>query len=153
MLRRYALQNGVDLSGATEGDEPTAIAVEPADSRDMRAILYSSDASTWQWTSTDLALIPPDTAVLHICSLVWCATASATRALRAAGRLRQRGALVSMDFTVHPKAMRTPGQGRWSVRSGRPMSSWSAWPTSTGCTPGARRRPWPSSCSASGPGW
>jgi fructokinase len=121
MLRRYALQNGVDLSGATEGDEPTAIAIEPADGRRMRAILHSRDASAWPWTPTDLALIPADTAVLHICSLVWCTAASATRALRAAGRLRQRGALVSMDLTVHPEAMRTPGQGRILLE--RPLRS------------------------------
>jgi fructokinase len=121
MLRRYAEQNGVDLSGATEGDEPTAIAIEPADGREMHAILYSTGTGTWPWTATDLALIPADTAVLHICSLAWCSAASATRALRAAGRLRQRGALVSVDLTVHPKAMRTAGQARILLE--RPLRS------------------------------
>ena len=33
-LRRYAVQNGVDVSGATDADEPTAIAIDsPAPSR------------------------------------------------------------------------------------------------------------------------
>lgn len=113
MLRRHATRNGVDLSGAPDADEPTALAVAASGAgRDVRPSLYSSGAPSWQWRPGDLAWIPADTTVLHFGSLVWCAAASASHVLRAASRLRQRGVLVCMDVTVHPEVMRTPGQGR-----------------------------------------
>lgn len=114
LLRRYAARNGVDLSGAPEADEPTAIALAPAAGigRDVRPTLYSSGTPSWQWQPGDLAWIPAQTSVLHIGSLMWSAAASAAQLMRAASRLRQRGALVAMDLTVHPEVMRTPGQGR-----------------------------------------
>lgn len=113
LLRRHAIRNGVDLSGAPDADEPTALAVAASGGgRDVRPSLYSSGAPSWQWQPGDLAWIPADTTVLHVGSLVWCAAASASHMLRAASRLRQRGVLVCMDVTVHPEVMRTPGQGR-----------------------------------------
>ena len=114
LLRRHATVNGVDLAGAPDADEPTAIALAPAAGlgRDVRPSLYSSGTPSWQWRPGDLAWIPADTTVLHIGSLAWCAPSSAATVLRAASRLRQRGALVCMDLTVHPEVMHTPGQGR-----------------------------------------
>jgi fructokinase len=113
LLRRYAVRNGVDVSGAPDVDEPTAIAVEPAGAdRELRASLYASTAATWQWTAGDLAWIPADTTVLQIGSLAWCVPSGAVHVLRAASRLRQRGVLVCMDLAVHPEVLRTPGQGR-----------------------------------------
>jgi fructokinase len=113
LVRGHAERNGVDLSGSPEADEPTAIAVASTGiSADVRPSLYSSGASSWQWTPGDLAWISADTTVLHIGSLVWSAPSSAANVLRTAGRLRQRGVLVCMDLTVHPEVMRTPGQGR-----------------------------------------
>lgn len=113
LLRRYAVRNGVDVSGAPEADEPTAIALAPAGiGGNVRARLYASGAATWKWTSGDLAQIPVDTTVLQIGSLAWSVPSSATAVLRVANRLRQRGVLVCMDLTVHPEVLRTPGQGR-----------------------------------------
>jgi fructokinase len=113
LLRGHAEKNGVDLSGAPEADEPTAIAVAPAGiSKDARPSLYSSGEASWQCRPGDLAWISADTTVLHLGSLAWSAASSAASVLRTAGRLRQRGVLVSMDLTVHPEVMRTPGQGR-----------------------------------------
>jgi fructokinase len=114
LLRRHAARNGVDLTGVPDADEPTAIALAPGPGlgRDVRPSLYSSGTPSWQWRAGDLAWIPADTTVLHLGSLVWSAASSAANALRAASRLRQRGALVCMDLTVHPEVMRTPGQGR-----------------------------------------
>lgn len=109
MLRRHAARNGVDLDGAPDADEPTALAVA---GRDVRPSLYSSGAASWQWRSDDLAWIPANTTVLHVGSLLWGAAASAAHVLRAASRLRQRGVIVCMDVAVHPEVMRTPGQGR-----------------------------------------
>lgn len=114
LLRSHAARNGVDLSGAPDADEPTAIALAPAGGigRDVRSSLYSSGTPAWQWQPGDLAWLPAQTSVLHIGSLVWSAAASTAHVMRAASRLRQRGALVAMDLTVHPEVMRTPGQGR-----------------------------------------
>lgn len=113
MLRRHAVRNGVDLSGAPDADEPTALAVaSDGAGRGARPSLYSSGAPSWQWRPGDLAWIPAATSVLHVGSLVWCAASSAAHMLRSASRLRQRGVLVCMDATVHPEVMRTPGQGR-----------------------------------------
>jgi fructokinase len=114
LLRRHAASNGVDLSGAPDADEPTTIALAPGAGlgRDVRPSLYSSGTPSWQWLPGDLAWIPADTTVLHVGSLVWSAASSAANVLRAASRLRQRGALVCMDLKVHPEVMRTPGQGR-----------------------------------------
>jgi fructokinase len=114
LLRRHAARNRVDLTGAPDADEPTAIALAPGAGlgRDVRSSLYFSGTPSWQWRAGDLAWIPPDTTVLHIGSLVWSAASSVANVLRAASRLRQRGALVCMDLTVHPEVMRTPGQGR-----------------------------------------
>jgi fructokinase len=112
LLRRYALRNGVDLSAAPDADEPTAIAVAQGDAgRPFDAGVYSSAAVGWQWTSDELSWIPAATTVLHIGSLAWCGAPSATRVLRAAARVRQRGALVCMDLNVHPEVMGTPGRG------------------------------------------
>jgi fructokinase len=110
LLRRHAIRNGVDLSAAPDADEPTAIAVAPgAAGRPADAGVYS--AAGWQWTSDELSWIPAATTVLHIGSLAWCAAPSATRVLRAAARVRQRGALVCMDLKVHPEVMGSPGRG------------------------------------------
>jgi fructokinase len=113
LLRRHAARNGVDLSAAPEADEPTTIAVPPPSTeRGARSRLYFGGAASSQWSSADLAWVPPATAVLHIGSLAWCAGASATRVLRTAARLRKRGALMCTDLNVHPEVMGTPGRGR-----------------------------------------
>lgn len=41
LLRRYAIANGVDLSGVADADEPTAIAVAPA-----HAVPWSRDLTS-----------------------------------------------------------------------------------------------------------
>ena len=113
LLRRYAARNGVDVSGSPETDESTAILVGSADPRKgERPALYASGPSAWQWSASDLAWISPDTTILHIGSFAWCPAGGTARVLRMASRLRQRGALVSMDLAMCAEVMPTPGQGR-----------------------------------------
>ena len=118
LLRRHAARNGVDLSAAPESDEPTTLAVQD---RNARAQLYFGGAASSPWSSAELAWIPAATTVLHVGSLAWCAGTSGGRVLRAAARLRQRGALVCMDVNVHPEVMRTPGRAR--ILLDRPVRS------------------------------
>jgi fructokinase len=110
-LRRYAELNKVDVSGATDADEPTMIALDSG-LRPGRARLYAGGASSGHWTTEDLAGLGSDTSVLHVGSLVWWDTHSAVRILHAVRRLRQRGAAVWMDLKVYPEMMQTPGQSR-----------------------------------------
>jgi fructokinase len=120
-LRRYAEENGVDVSGAPDASEPTMIAVDPVAVPAGRARLYWGDASAGHWTPGDLAGIPKDTSLLHVGSLVWWDSASAARILRAVGRLRQRGVAVWMDVRAYPELLRSPGQGRILLE--RPIGS------------------------------
>ncbi|HTU71927.1 MAG TPA: PfkB family carbohydrate kinase [Trebonia sp.] len=113
LLRRYAAQSGVDVSGSPEMDEPTPIHVGPAaPGKGERATFYASDPSAWPWTAGDLAWISAETTIVHVGSLAWCSAASTARVLRAASRLRQRGALVCLDLAMCAEVMPTPGQGR-----------------------------------------
>jgi fructokinase len=117
MLRRHAERVGVDLSAASEADEPTTIALMPArPAKSPRRSLYLEGTASRQWSSAELALIPPETTVLHIGSAVHWPAPVMARILRAAGRLRRRGALVSVDLTIRPDITEalgeTPGQSR-----------------------------------------
>jgi fructokinase len=127
-LRRYAEENRVDLSGATDADEPTMIAVDSmgtgADAAAIpgpRARLYPGGAPFPHWAPDDLTGLPRDTSVLHIDSLVWSNARNAARILLAVSRLRQRGAVVWMDLKIHPELMKTPGQSRILLE--RPLRS------------------------------
>ncbi|MGD0700557.1 MAG: PfkB family carbohydrate kinase [Trebonia sp.] len=118
-LRRYAEENQVDLSGATDADEPTMIAVDATGTVEgapavpgTRARLYPGGTSSPHWAPDDLAGLPRDTSVLHVGSLVWTDAHNAARILLAVSRLRQRGAAVWLDLKVYPEMMKTPGQSR-----------------------------------------
>lgn len=118
-LRRYAEQNRVDLSGASDADEPTMIAIDSTGPAagwpavpGLHARLYAGDASPGHWTPEDLAGLPRDTSVLHVGALLWWDTPSVARILRAVSRLRQRGAVVWLDLMVYPEMMKSPGQSR-----------------------------------------
>jgi fructokinase len=116
MLRRHAERVGVDLSAAAEADEPTTIALMPASPAKSPRSLYLEGTASRQWTSDELALIPSETTVLHIGSAVHWPAPIMARILRAAGRLRRHGALVSVDLNIRPEITEalgeTPGQSR-----------------------------------------
>jgi fructokinase len=117
MLRRHAERVGVDLSAAAEADEPTTIALVAARPPETpRRSLYLEGTASRQWSSDELALIPSETTVLHIGSAVHWPAPVMARILRAACRLRRRGALVSVDLNIRPEITEalgeTPGQSR-----------------------------------------
>jgi fructokinase len=117
LLRRHAELVGVDLSAASEADEPTTIALMPArPAKSPRRSLYLEGTASRQWSSAELSLIPSETTVLHIGSAVHWPAPVMARILRIAGRLRLRGALVSVDLNIRPEIVEaldeTPGQSR-----------------------------------------
>ena len=117
MLRQHAERVGVDLSAAAEADEPTTIALMPSRPAERpRRSLYLEGTASGQWSTDELALIPSETTVLHIGSAVHWPAPVMARILRAAGRLRRRGALVSVDLNIRPDLTEaldeTPGQSR-----------------------------------------
>jgi len=117
MLWRHAELVGVDLSAASEADEPTTIALMPAKpTKSSRRSIYLEGTASRQWSSAELALIPSETTVLHIGSAVHWPAPVMARVLRAADRLRGRGALVSVDLNIRPEIVEaldeTPGQSR-----------------------------------------
>jgi fructokinase len=117
MLRRHAERVGVDLSAAAEADEPTTIALMAArPAKSPRSSLYLEGTASRQWSSGELALIPSETTVLHIGSAVHWPAPVMARILRTAGRLRRRGAVVSVDLNIRPEITQalgeTPGQSR-----------------------------------------
>lgn len=117
LLRRHAERAGVDLSAASEADEPTTIALIPArPTRNTRRSLYLEGTASRQWSPAELALIPSATTVLHIASAVHWPAPVMARIVRAADRFRRRGALVSIDLNIRPEITEalseTPGQSR-----------------------------------------
>ena len=117
MLRRHAERAGVDLSAASEAGEPTTIALLPTrPTKRPRRSLYLEGTASRQWSSAELALIPSETTVLHIGSAAHWPAPVMARVLRAADRLRRRGALVSVDLNIRPEIAEaldeTPGQSR-----------------------------------------
>ena len=127
-LHEYAVENGVDVSGATDADEPTAIAIDVTGTvpgaelvPGTRARLYSGDASARHWTPGDLSGLSAETSVLHVGSLVWQDAKATSSVLRTTTRLRQRGALAWMDLRVYPDMMKGPAQSRILLE--RPLRS------------------------------
>jgi fructokinase len=112
-LRMHAVSNGLDVSASPEADEPTMIAVVPADpDAGSTDSLYFRDTASWQWSAAELGWIPASTTVLHLDLLDCCILPGATWVLRAAARQRNRGAIVCLNVTVKPAVMVSPARGR-----------------------------------------
>lgn len=70
LLREHARTNGIDLSAAPAAREPTTLAVVSLDTAGQpRYDFYRDGTADWQWTPTELARLPSDTAILHFGSL------------------------------------------------------------------------------------
>lgn len=111
-LRQHAAAEGVDLTASPLAAEPTTLAVVSLDA-DAQATydLYVDGTSDWQWTEAETALLPPDTAVLHVGSIAsWTAPGSEViHELLASVRER---VLVSYDPNVRPALLGSPARGR-----------------------------------------
>jgi fructokinase len=113
ILRAHAARYGLDLSASPEADEPTMIAVAPAEAdADSTESLYFRDTASWQWSAAELAWIPADTTVLHLDVLDCCVLPGSTWILRAAARQRSRGAIVCLNVAAQPAVMCSPTRGQ-----------------------------------------
>ncbi|HEU5419340.1 MAG TPA: PfkB family carbohydrate kinase, partial [Streptosporangiaceae bacterium] len=116
VLRRHAAKNGVDLSAAPEADEPATIAAAGPVRGPGRRLYYAGTAD-WQWSSAELAALPPASSVLYLSTLACSVPPAAARILRRVARQRSRGALSVLDVRAHPEVMETPGRGRVLLES------------------------------------
>jgi fructokinase len=114
ILRRHALAEGIDLSGAPRAHEPTTLAVVSVDEHAQASYdFYQDGTADWQWTEAETASPPAGTAVLHLGSIAsW--TPPGDRHINAlASRLRETDdVLISYDPNIRPALLDGPGHAR-----------------------------------------
>ncbi|MER6080453.1 carbohydrate kinase [Streptomyces sp. NPDC001833] len=117
LLRAHAAAEGVDLTCAPAAAEPTTLAVVSMDAQGRASYdFYLEGTADWQWTETETARVPRDTAVLHFGSVAsW--TSPADRHIHSvARRLRAEGTtLISYDPNIRPALLGDPERGRQAV--------------------------------------
>jgi fructokinase len=114
LLRSHAAAEGIDLSRAPVAAEPATMAVVGLD-RDARASysFYLQGTADWQWTETETARIPTDTAVLHMGSLASWTPPGDERIHAAAADLHRGGeVLISYDPNIRPTLLSRPDRAR-----------------------------------------
>ncbi|MFI2205978.1 carbohydrate kinase [Streptomyces sp. NPDC020192] len=117
MLRTHAAAEGVDLAYAPAAAEPTTLAVVSMDAEGRASYdFYLDGTADWQWTETETALVPRDTAVLHFGSVASWTSPADGHIHSVAQRLRAEGtALISYDPNVRPALLGDPERGRRAV--------------------------------------
>lgn len=117
ILRDHAAAEGIDLTCAPRATEPTTLAVVSMDA-DARASydFYFNGTADWQWTASEAALVPEDTAVLHFGSVASWTSPGADHIHAAVSEARQRGrTLISYDPNVRPVLLQDPARAREAV--------------------------------------
>ncbi|MCX3063034.1 carbohydrate kinase family protein [Streptomyces beihaiensis] len=117
LLRDHAAAERVDLACSPRATEPTTLAVVSMDAQGRASYdFYQDGTSDWQWTGTETARVPDDTAVLHFGSVASWTRPGSEHIHRAAERLGARGtALISYDPNVRPALLGDPERGRYAV--------------------------------------
>lgn len=106
LLRAHATANRIDLTGCVDATESSTAAIVSLDA-DRKATydFYVDGTADWQWTTAELAGLPPGTRLLHTASLAsWLPPGDAVIAARV-GRARREGVLTSYDPNVRPALM------------------------------------------------
>ncbi|MER6572339.1 carbohydrate kinase [Streptomyces sp. NPDC001093] len=114
MLRTHATVEGVDLTYALAAAEPTTLAVVSMDAEGRASYdFYLDGTADWQWTDTEAARTPQDTAVLHFGSVASWTSPAAEHIHSVVQRLRAEGTvLISYDPNVRPALLGDPEHGR-----------------------------------------
>ncbi|MFN8109416.1 MAG: carbohydrate kinase [Thermoleophilia bacterium] len=114
LLRSHAEAEGVDLGPAARAAEPTTLAVVTLDARAHATYdFYLTGTADWQWTGSELAAFPPDTAVLHFGSVAAWMPPGDAHVVDLARRVKAAGsALVSYDPNVRPGLLGDPASAR-----------------------------------------
>jgi fructokinase len=114
LLREHAAAENIDLSHAPDAAEPTTLAVVGLDGNAQASYdFYLQGTADWQWTDTETARIPPDTAVFHVGSLASWTPPGDQHIHAAAARLRDAGTtVISYDPNIRPALLGTPERTR-----------------------------------------
>lgn len=111
ILRRHALQSGVDLSRAASDTRPSTTAVfDLDDDGAARYAFHLEGAADWHWSREELERIPPEAEAVHFGSLASWREPGCGPVLEAMRELRQRDdVLVGYDPNVRAELF--PGAG------------------------------------------
>ena len=103
-LRAHATAEGVDVSAAPLAVEPTTLAVVAIDENAQPTYdFYVNGTADWQWTESEMALLPLTTEVLHTGSIAaWTAPGSDLLHALATDARSGGTVLVSYDPNVRP---------------------------------------------------
>jgi len=117
LLREHAAAERIDLSAAPRATEPTTLAIVSLDAEARaRYDFYMQGTADWQWTEAETALVPRDTAVLHLGSLASWTAPGDERVHAMAAALHRRGDVVtSYDPNVRPLLLGRPEYARGLV--------------------------------------
>jgi fructokinase len=114
LLREHAAAEGIDLAYAPRATEPTTLAIVSIDA-DARAHydFYFEGTADWQWSASEMARMPEDTAVLHVGSVASWTSPGDEHIHAATSRLRQSGRiLISYDPNIRPLLLGRPEHAR-----------------------------------------
>ena len=108
MLRDRATAEGIDLRAAPHAREAATLAVVSfADDARVSYDFYIEGTADWQWSTSEMALLPKDTAIFHFGSLASWIRPGADRITELAEQLRHRDqVLVSYDPNIRPSVLR-----------------------------------------------
>ena len=114
LLRDHAAAEGIDLGSAPLAIEPTTLAVVSLDDQAQATYdFYFEGTADWQWTETEIARLPGDTAVLHFGSLAsWTEPGCALLHDLAARNHTEGHVLVTYDPNVRPLVLKDPVRAR-----------------------------------------
>jgi fructokinase len=102
LVRRHALECGLDLSGSVTTELPATLALASVDGGGSAAYeFYVEGTADWAWTAAELAALPSDATVVHTGSLAGFVEPGAARLLDWWEGLRAQGErLLSYDPNV-----------------------------------------------------
>ncbi|MFD8717748.1 carbohydrate kinase [Streptomyces sp. NPDC059629] len=117
ILCAHATAEDIDLTYAPAAAEPTTLAVVSMDAEGRASYdFYLEGTADWQWTETETAHVPPDTAVLHFGSVASWTSPASEHIHATVQRLRASGTtLISYDPNVRPVLLGDPARGRQAV--------------------------------------
>ncbi len=104
VVRRYAAENGLDLTACVQVDGKVTLAFATFDDADCAAYEFYADGTVdWGWTDEELSRLPSATAVVHTGSLATVLGPGAAALARLFVRLHEEGRrLLSFDPNVRP---------------------------------------------------
>ncbi len=102
--RARLLENGVDLTGSVQADEPSTLAVATTDEQGHASYAFwTSGTADWQWTSGELRGQPTaGTRAVHTASVASWTPPGASAILDMLADAARRGCLVSYDPNIRP---------------------------------------------------